>query len=43
VHYGFLDIYPSDSNHNIGSVAKLLQDLELPSKYSSCQLFVGGR
>jgi hypothetical protein len=41
-HYG-LDIYPSDSNHTVGSIAKLLWDLELPPKYSSRELFVGGR
>jgi hypothetical protein len=28
-HYG-LDIYPSDSNHTVGSIAKLLRDLESP-------------
>jgi hypothetical protein len=37
-----LDIYPSDSNHNIGSIAKLLRDLESPPVYSTWQLFVGG-
>jgi hypothetical protein len=41
VHYG-LDIYPSDSNHTVGSTAKLLQDLESPPVYSTRQLFVGG-
>lgn len=40
-HYG-LDIYPSDSNHTVGSIAKLLRDLESPPVYSSRQLFVGG-
>jgi hypothetical protein len=40
-HYG-LDIYPSDSYHIVGSIAKLLRDLESPPKYSSRQLFVGG-
>jgi hypothetical protein len=39
-HYG-LDIYPSDSNHTSGSIAKLLRDLESPPLYSSRQLFVG--
>jgi hypothetical protein len=39
-HYG-LDIYPSDSNHTVGSIAKLLRDLESPPLYSSRQLFVG--
>ena len=28
-HYG-LDIFPTDSNHTVGSIAKLLRDLELP-------------
>jgi hypothetical protein len=40
-HYG-LDIYPSDSNRTIGSIAKLLWDLESPSVYSTRQLFAGG-
>ena len=39
-HYG-LDIFPSDSNHTMGSIAKLLRDLELPPKYSSHELFSG--
>ena len=39
-HYG-LDIYPSDSNHTIGSIVKLLRDLESPPVYSTRQLFVG--
>ena len=39
-HYG-LDIYPHDSNYTIGSMAKLLCDLEGPPKSSSHQLFVG--
>jgi hypothetical protein len=39
-HYG-LDIYPNDSNHTVGSVAKLLRDLESPLLYSSRWLFVG--
>jgi hypothetical protein len=34
VHYG-LDIYPSDSNHTVGSIAKLLRDLESPLMYST--------
>ena len=33
-HYG-LDIFPSDSNHTVGSIAKLLRDLELPPKHLS--------
>ena len=41
-HYG-LDIFPSDSNHTMGSIAKLLRDLELPPKHSSCELFSGSR
>jgi hypothetical protein len=40
-HYG-LDIYPSDSNHTIGSIAKLLKDLESLPMYSTRQMFVGG-
>jgi hypothetical protein len=40
-HYG-LDIYLSDSNHTVGSIAKLLRDLESPPVYSTQQLFVGG-
>ena len=41
-HYG-LDIFPSDSNHTVGSIAKLLRDLELPPKHSSHELFSGSR
>ena len=33
-HYG-LDIFPTDSNSTVGSIAKLLHDLELPLKHSS--------
>jgi hypothetical protein len=36
-----LDIYPSNSNHIVGSIAKLLRDLESPLIYSSRRLFVG--
>ena len=39
-HYR-LDIFPYDSNYTIGSMAKLLRDLEGPPKSSSHQLFVG--
>ena len=39
-HYG-LDIFPHDSNYTIGSMAKLLCDLEGPPKSSSRELFVG--
>ena len=39
-HYG-LDIFPMDSNHTVGSIAKLLRNLELPPKYSSWELFFG--
>ena len=28
-HYG-LDIFPTDSNHTVGSIVKLLRDLKLP-------------
>ena len=38
-HYG-LDIFPTDSNHTVGSIAKLLRDLESESKVSSQKLFV---
>ena len=34
-HYG-LDFYLGDTNHTIGSFAKLLQDLERPPTLSSC-------
>ena len=33
-HYN-LDICPSDSNHTIGSITKLLRDLESPPIYST--------
>jgi hypothetical protein len=33
-HYG-LESYPSDSNHTVGSIAKLLRDLESPPMYST--------
>ena len=41
-HYG-LNIFSSDSNHTIGSIAKLLRDLELLPKHSSCELFSESR
>ena len=41
-HYG-LDLYPHDANYTVGSIAKLLRDLELPPKSSSRQLFVNSR
>jgi hypothetical protein len=40
-HYS-LDLYPTDSNHTIGSIAKLLRDLEEPPVHSSRQLFCRG-
>jgi hypothetical protein len=40
--YYKLDIYPSNLNHTIGSLEKLLKDLESPPLYSIRQLFVGG-
>jgi hypothetical protein len=40
-YYG-LDIYPSNSNHTFGTIAKLLRDLESLPLYSTRQLFVGG-
>jgi len=41
-YYG-LDIFPHDSNCTIGSMAKLLRDLEKASKSSSRLLFEGSR
>ena len=41
-HYA-LDIFSSDSNHIVGSIAKLLRDLELALKYSLHELFSGSR
>lgn len=38
--YG-LDIFLHDLNYTVGSLAKLLQDLKLPPKYSSQELFGG--
>ena len=40
--YYVLDIYASDSNHTIGSIAKLLRNLESPPMYSTQHMFVGG-
>ena len=37
-HYG-LDIFLHDSNYIVGSIARLLQDVERPPKYSSRKLF----
>jgi hypothetical protein len=40
-HYA-LDLYPADSNYTIGSIARLLQDLERPPKYANPEsLFTG--
>ena len=41
LHYA-LDIYPSNSNHTVGSIVKLLQDLESPPIYllNNCSLEV---
>ena len=41
-HYR-LDIFPSDSNHTMSSIEKLLRDLKLPPKHSSRDLFSGSR
>ena len=41
-HYG-LDIFPTDSNHTVGSIAKLLRDLECPPINSSRELFAGAK
>jgi hypothetical protein len=37
VRYAYydLDIYPSDSNHTVGSITKLLRDLESLPMYST--------
>ena len=37
-HYG-LDIFPTNSNHTVGSIARLLRDLEMEPKVSLRQLF----
>ena len=42
VHYG-LDLYSHDVDYTVGLFAKLLQDLELPSKSSSGALFQNSR
>ena len=42
VHYG-LDVFLHDSNYTIGSMAKLLRDLELPPKSSSRELFTNSK
>jgi hypothetical protein len=39
-YYG-LDIYPSNLNHIVGSIAKLLRDLDSHLVYSTRRLFVG--
>ena len=41
-HYG-LDVFSHDSNYTIGSMAKLLRDLELPPKSSSQELFTNSK
>ena len=41
-HYG-LDVFSHDSNYTIRSIAKLLQDLELPPKSSSRELFTNSK
>jgi hypothetical protein len=40
-HYS-LDLYPADSNCTIGSIARLLRDLERPPKYSNPESFFRG-
>ena len=40
-HYS-LDMFPSDSNFTMGSITKLLRDLEDPPTKSSPSLFQGG-
>ena len=39
VHYG-LDLYPHDANYIVKSIAKLLQDLELPLRILNCHLII---
>ena len=39
-HYG-LDVFPHDLNYTVGTMAKLLRDLEDPPKLSLRELFVG--
>ena len=39
-HYR-LDIFPTDSNHIVGLIAKLLRDLKSPPKHSLRELFSG--
>ena len=41
-HYD-LDVFSHDSNYTIGSMAKLLRDLELPPKSSSRELFTNSK
>lgn len=41
-HYS-LDIFSTNSNHTIESLAKLFWDLEKPPKYSSRELFAGAK
>jgi hypothetical protein len=41
VHYS-LDLYPADNNCTIGSIARLLCDLERPPKYSNPESFFRG-
>jgi len=36
-----VDIFLHNLNYTVGSMAKLLRDLELPPMYSSWELFVG--
>ena len=40
-HYS-LDIYLGNLNNTVGSIAKLLRDLESPPMYLTWQMFVGG-
>jgi hypothetical protein len=40
VHYG-LDLYLANSNHTVGSLAKVLRDLEDVPKFVSRQIFPG--
>ena len=37
-HYS-LDLYPADSNHTVGSIARLLRDLERPKATATGELF----
>jgi hypothetical protein len=39
MHTTVLDLYPSESNHNVGSLAKVLRNLEDVPKYATRHIF----